>query len=483
MELDIAKERKTESVVTRLADGRFISILGRPLPNGGLISTHEDVSDRKKVEARIAHMAMHDALTALPNRRYFEDALCRAVEPRAGQSAFAVLCLDLDHFKPVNDTLGHLVGDKLLRAVAKRLLANVRETDILARLGGDEFAVLQTSIRGPEQTATLAERLVTTLAEPFDIDDHRIVVGVSVGVAIAPGAGGDGMELLRNADLALYCSKSEGRGRYRFFEAEMHARAQLRHDFERDLRSGLSANQFELHYQPLINVQAGTISGFEALLRWNHPVRGRVSPAEFIPIAEETGLIGQIGSWVLKEACREAATWPDNVRIAVNLSSHQFKGGTLALDVAAALGLSGLPAERLELEITETALLQNTGETIETLKQIRALGARISMDDFGVGYSSLNYLRAFPFDKIKIDKCFVHDLADGSHSAAILRAVVGLAVSLGMDTTAEGVETAEQLGTLRAEGCTEVQGYYFSTPRPAHEVPGMIAAPAFKLVA
>ncbi len=470
-------------MVTRLADGRFISVLGRPLPNGGLISTHEDVTDRKKAEARIAHMAMHDALTGLPNRRYFEDEFGRAVQQRTAETGFAVLCLDLDQFKPVNDTLGHIMGDKLLRAVAKRLLASVRETDILARLGGDEFAILQMDVKGPEQPAILGDRLVSFLAEPFEIDGHRIVIGTSVGIAMAPDDGGDGMELLRNGDLALYCSKGEGRGRYRFFEAEMHARVQLRHDLERDLRSALGANQLELHYQPLVDLRTGTISVFEALLRWNHPVRGRVPPSDFIPVAEEMGLIEQIGTWVLEQACREAAKWPGDVRVAVNLSSHQFKSGTLALDVTAALASAGLPPERLELEITETALLQNTDQTIAALQQMRALGVHISMDDFGIGYSSLNYLRAFPFDKIKIDKCFVQDLAEGSHSALILKAVVGLAESMGMHTTAEGVETAEQLARLRAEGCTEVQGYYFSAPRPAHEVPKMFAATASKLVA
>ena len=369
VELGIAKARRTESVVTRLADGRFISVLGRPLPNGGLISTHEDVTDRKNAEERIAHMAMHDALTGLPNRRHFESELSRAVKDNASNNGFAVLCLDLDHFKPVNDTLGHLMGDKLLRAVAKRLLASVRGADTLARLGGDEFAILQTGIGGPEQSAILAARLVSSLAEPFDIDGNRIVIGVSVGVAIAPADGADGMALLRSADLALYCSKGEGRGRYKFFEEEMDARVQSRHSLERDLRSALSANQFELYFQPLIDLQANSISVFEALLRWNHPVRGRVPPSEFIPIAEEIGLICQIGTWVLKEACCEAARWPSNVRVAVNLSSHQFQNGALALDVTAALGMAGLPAERLELEITETALLQNTHQTIQTLNQ------------------------------------------------------------------------------------------------------------------
>ena len=428
-------------------------------------------------------MALHDALTGLPNRRHFESELSRVVREANGEHRFAVLCLDLDQFKPVNDTLGHLVGDKLLRAVAKRLLASVREIDVLARLGGDEFAILQTNVSGPEQSAILAERLVSFLAEPFEIDGHRILIGASAGVALASDAATDGMELLRNADLALYCSKGEGRGCYRFFEDEMDARVQLRHSLERDLRSALGAGQLELYYQPLIDLHSGSISAFEALLRWNHPTRGRVSPAEFIPIAEEMGLIGQIGAWVLEKACAEAAKWPSQVRVAVNLSSHQFKSGTLALEVTAALVASGLPAERLELEITETALLQNSDQTIEALKQLGALGVHISMDDFGIGYSSLNYLRAFSFDKIKIDKCFVQDLSEGSHSALILRAVIRLAQSLGMRTTAEGVETDAQLAWLQIEGCTEVQGFYFSPPRPAREVPAMVQTMPANLVA
>ena len=483
VELGISKRRKTDSVTRRLADGRFISILAQPLPNGGLISTHEDVTDRKKAEEHIEHMAMHDALTGLPNRRSLEGKLVECADRGNGNNGFAILCLDLDKFKPVNDTHGHLVGDKLLLAVARRLLACVRDTDVVVRLGGDEFAILQVGIADVELAAALSERVIQTLGEPFDIDGHRILIGVSIGVAMAPDHGDNGMALLRNADLALYCSKNDGRGRYKFFEAEMHVRMHSRHTMELELRSALRANQFELYYQPLIDLRTGTIGVFEALLRWNHPVRGKVSPAEFIPIAEEIGLIAEIGTWVLRQACAQATTWPDNVRVAVNLSSHQFKNGTLALDVASALGTANLPAERLELEITETAMLQNTEQTIDTLKRIRALGVRIALDDFGVGYSSLSYLRAYPFDKIKIDKCFVQDAGDGSHSTHILRAVVGLAASLGMDTTAEGVETAEQLARVQAEGCTEVQGFYFSAPRAAHEIPAMLAGMPEKLVA
>ena len=483
VELGISKRRKTDSVTRRLADGRFISILAQLLPNGGLISTHEDVTDRKKAEEHIEHMAMHDALTGLPNRRSLEGKLVECADRSNANNGFAILCLDLDKFKPVNDTHGHAVGDKLLLAVARRLLACVRDTDVVVRLGGDEFAILQMGIADVGVAAALSERVIATLAEPFDIDGHRILIGVSVGVAMAPDHGDNGMALLRNADLALYCSKNDGRGRYKFFETEMHERMHSRHMMELELRSALSANQFEVHYQPLIDLRTGTISVFEALLRWNHPVRGRVSPAEFIPIAEEIGLICEIGTWVLKQACAQAATWPDNVRVAVNVSSHQFKTGTLALDVASALGTANLPAERLELEITETALLHNTEQTIDTLKRMRAFGVRIALDDFGVGYSSLSYLRAYPFDKIKIDKCFVQDAGDGSHSAHILRAVVGLAASLGMDTTAEGVETAEQLARVQSEGCTEVQGFYFSAPRAAYEIPAMLARVPAKLVA
>ncbi|RTL72763.1 MAG: EAL domain-containing protein, partial [Hyphomicrobiales bacterium] len=474
VEVGIAKFREYLSEIIALQDGRYISVVRRPLANGGLITTHEDVTDRKKADAQIAHMAMHDTLTGLPNRLLLRDRLARATGRVSEQNLLAVHCLDLDRFKTVNDTLGHPMGDALLRAVAERLQGCIRGMDSVARLGGDEFAVLQMGISEPSHAASLAERLIATLSEPFEIDGHRIVIGASVGIAVAPFNGTDGTILLKNADLALYCSKTEGRGRYRFFEAEMDARIQARRLLELDLASALALDQFELHYQPLVDLKTNRVVAMEALLRWKHPTRGNVSPVEFIPITEEIGLIETLGRWVLQQACLEATRWPDEVGVSVNLSPHQFKSGTLAFDVAAALATSGLPARRLELEITESALMQNTESTLETLARIRDLGVKVAMDDFGTGYSSLSYLHAFPFDKIKIDKCFVQNLSEKPDSGHILRAVVGLGTSLRMITTAEGVETADQLEQLRGEGCTQVQGYYFSPPRPANEVDALL---------
>lgn len=474
VELAIAKFHEFVSEVVTLPDGRYISVLRRPLANGGLISTHEDVTDRKKADAQIAHMAMHDTLTGLPNRVLFRDRLERAMSRVTPTQMLAVHCLDLDRFKTVNDTLGHPMGDALLRVVSDRLQACLRGTDCIARLGGDEFAILQTGLTEPGQAASLASRVIEALSTPFEIEGHRMVIGVSIGIAIAPNDGEDGTALLKNADLALYCSKSEGRGRYRYFEAEMDARIQARRALELDLTSALSLDQFELHYQPLVDLKSNAVVAMEALLRWKHPQRGSVSPAEFIPITEEIGLIDEIGRWVLRQACHEATSWPKEVSVSVNLSAHQFKSGTLAFDVAAALATSGLEAERLELEITESALMQNTEATLVTLLKIRDMGVRVAMDDFGTGYSSLSYLHAFPFDKIKIDKCFVQNLSGQSDSNHILRAVVGLGSSLRMVTTAEGVETREQLEQLRSEGCTQVQGYYLSAPRPASELEDML---------
>ena len=474
VEIGLLKFRESVSEVVALKDGRHISVVRRPLANGGLISTHEDVTDRKKADALIAHMAMHDVLTGLPNRSLLRERLERTL-PRASEANIVALhCLDLDRFKAVNDTLGHPTGDALLRAVAERLQACVRGNDLVARLGGDEFAILQTAITDPAQVAALADRLIAALSQPFEIDSHSVSVGASVGMALAPTDGADGAQLLKNADLALYCSKTEGRGRYRFFEPDMDAKIQARRMLELDLQNALSLNQFDLHYQPLIDLKSDMVVAMEALLRWKHPVRGNVPPSEFIPVVEEIGLIERLGRWVIQQACREAATWPDGISVSVNLSPHQFKSSTLALDVAAALASSGLPAERLELEITESALMQNTASTLEVLTTIRAFGVKVAMDDFGTGYSSLSYLHAFPFDKIKIDKCFVQSLSEKKESAHILRAVVDLGTNLKMVTTAEGVETAAQLQQLREDGCTQVQGYYFSPPQPATQIPSLL---------
>jgi diguanylate cyclase (GGDEF)-like protein len=449
-------------------DGRTISVLHQPLAGGGSLSTHEDITARRKAEAQIAHMAHHDALTDLPNRVLFREHLVNALES-GGRGKLAVLCIDLDRFKAVNDTLGHPIGDALLRLVGDRLQASARPTDLVARLGGDEFAIVQTGTEQPFGATTLATRLIAAMAKLFELDGHQVMTGASVGISIAPNDGSDPDKLLKNADMALYRAKSDGGDSYRFFEPNMDAEMQARRTLEIDLRRALTLGEFEVYYQPFITLKTGKISGFEALLRWHHPERGIVPPLEFIPVAEEIGLIGQIGAWVLKRACLEAAKWPADIHIAVNLSSAQFKHRAVILDVVAALGASGLPARRLELEITEAVLLEHTESNLQILDELRNLGVRISMDDFGTGYSSLAYLQKFPFDKIKIDRSFVNDLPEHAEALAIVRAVTSLGISLGMKTTAEGVETEDQLKKLREEGCTEVQGYLFSKPVPAGE--------------
>jgi len=436
-----------------------------------------DVTERKQAEARIEHMAHHDALTDLPNRVLFHRRLGEALaRVGCGGGNLAVLCIDLDQFKSVNDTLGHPIGDVLLKTVAGRLGRCLRETDMVARLGGDEFAIIMPSIDGPHDAEMVASRVVERLGQPYQVGGHEVFVGASVGIAIAPGDGEDADMLLRNADMALYRAKADGRGRLHFFEPELDRRIQLRRALELDLRKALSNSEFELYYQPLINVRTGQVSAFEALLRWQHPERGLVSPAEFIPLAEEIGLIIPLGEWVLREACAEAMTWPADVKVAVNLSPVQFKSRSLVSAVLTALAYSRLPAARLELEITESVLLGETDANLATLHQLRELGVHISMDDFGTGYSSLSYLRSFPFDKIKIDQSFVRELAERPDCMAIIRAVAGLGKSLGIATTAEGVETLEQLERLRAEGCTEVQGYLFSPPRRASEAAKLLWA-------
>jgi diguanylate cyclase (GGDEF)-like protein len=416
-------------------------------------------------------MAKHDALTDLPNRVLLRERLEKALKARRREDDLAVLCLDLDRFKDVNDTLGHPLGDALLKAVADRLRTCVREMDTIARLGGDEFAIVQLAASQPTDATALAARIIGILSAPYEVNDHQLVIGASIGIALSPDDGTNPDELLRNADLALYRAKNEGRGTYRFFETEMDARMQARRKMELDLRKALVTGEFELNYQPLVNLECNEISGFEALLRWHHPVRGTVSPAEFIPLAEETGLIVPIGEWVLRQACAEAATWPTPIKVAVNLSPVQFRNRNLVNTVFSALSATGLAPQRLELEITESVLLQKSEVTIATLCQLHEFGVRIALDDFGTGYSSLSYLRSFPFDKIKIDRCFISDLTknDGD-SLAIVRAVAGLGRALAMATTAEGVETKEQLEIVRAEGCTEAQGFFLSPPKTAEKV-------------
>jgi diguanylate cyclase (GGDEF)-like protein len=434
----------------------------------------DNLAAKQKLEAQLVHMAHHDALTGLPNRLLFREKLNAEVARARRGECLAVLCLDLDHFKSVNDTLGHPAGDALLRAVSVRMRECARETDIVARLGGDEFAIVQVAAEQPGGAIRLSERLIAAIADPFDIAGQQVAIGTSIGIALAPLDSLDTEQLIKSADMALYRAKTDGRGLYRFFETEMDARMQARRTLELDLRAALLKCEFEVFYQPLIDLQSNSVCGFEALLRWNHPTRGLVSPCEFIPLAEELGLIVPLGEWVLRQACCEAVKWPSNIKVAVNLSPAQFKSKGLVLAVTAALAASGLSPRRLELEITESVLLLESESTLATLHELRDLGVRISMDDFGTGYSSLSYLRSFPFDKIKIDQSFVRDLSEKQGSIAIVRAVSGLGRNLGMATTAEGVETEEQLGQLRGEGCTEVQGYLFSKPMPATSVVGLI---------
>ena len=434
----------------------------------------EETEERARAEAQISHMAHHDALTMLPNRVLFRESLKEELMQVRRDRPLAMLCLDLDNFKAVNDTLGHPIGDALLKEVAARLRGCVHAADTVARLGGDEFAIVQANGTQPVAATVLAQQLIEAIAAPYDIDGHRVVIGTSAGIALAPNDGSDPDELLKKADMALYRAKAEGRGSYRFFESAMDADMQKRRVIELDLRTALQRKEFEIHYQPLVDLQAERLSGFEALLRWKHPERGLISPAEFIPLAEEIGLITPIGAWVLEQACIDAASWPDNLTVAVNLSPVQFKGHTLVLNVVTALGSSGLSASRLELEITEAVMLQDTDTTLATLTQLKDLGVHISMDDFGTGYSSLSYLRKFPFDKIKIDQSFIRDLSDRPESMAIVRAVAGLGATLGIKTTAEGVETPEQLRAVKAEGCTQVQGYLLGRPAPASAIPGML---------
>jgi diguanylate cyclase (GGDEF)-like protein len=471
---DMRAGRTVERVIMRTK--RSIRVVHQPMASGGWVATFEDITEWEKAQQQIHHMARHDALTNLPNRTLFRERLERALHLAKRGDQLAVFCLDLDHFKEINDSLGHPVGDALLREVARRLSECVTEDDTVARLGGDEFAVVQ-FCQGcdPSLSSALASRLVEKIAEPYDVAGHQLVIGVSVGVSLAPDDGDNPDQLLKNADLALYRAKADGRGTYRFFEAGMDARAQARRMLELDLRAALRRQEFEVHYQPIVDIAGERTVAFEALVRWNHPERGRIAPNNFIPLAEETGLIVQLGEWVLRRACVEAAGWSDPVMVAVNLSPLQFKNPNLTATVMAALHASGLPARRLELEITESVLLQNSEATLETLHELRAHGVRISLDDFGTGYSSLSYLRSFPFDKIKIDRSFVQELASREDSMAIVRAVTGLGRSLGITTTAEGVETAEQLDLLRREGCTQAQGYLFSPPRPAADVESMLS--------
>ena len=463
-------EGRTTTSIANLSDGRVISIVSKPVADGGWLATHEDVTERQSAQARIVHMARHDALTDLPNRVLLRERLDHELKRVKRGECLAMLCLDLDHFKSVNDTLGHPIGDELLKRVADRLRGCTREPDTVARLGGDEFAIIMTQLHDPADINILAQRVRDSISKPYQIDGHQIVTDISIGISMAPHDGTDPDILIKNADLALYGAKADGRGTYRYFESEMDARMKARRDLEMDLRQALANKEFELYYQPLVNLKTNEISTLEALLRWNHPTQGMISPADFIPIAEETGLIIAIGEWVLNTACKETANWPEHIKVAVNVSPAQLKSRSVLKMVTTALADSGMPASKLQLEITETVLLQNTFATLETLHKLRKLGVQIALDDFGTGYSSLSYLRSFPFDKIKIDRSFIKDLSNGAEPLAIVHAVAGLAKCLNMISTAEGVETQQQLDTLQSVGCTEMQGYLFSRAIPAKDM-------------
>ncbi|SNB60624.1 diguanylate cyclase/phosphodiesterase with PAS/PAC sensor(s) [Rhodoblastus acidophilus] len=445
---------------------------GRPVSATGVVI---DVSERIEAEQQLAHAARHDALTNLPNRVLFRDRMDHALARARRGEKFALLCLDLDRFKEVNDTLGHPVGDSLLVDVAQRLRAQLRDTDTLARLGGDEFAIIQTGLITPNDSVVLARRLIERVSEPYAIDGHQLVVGVSVGIAIAPEDGAQYEDLFKAADMALYRAKADGRGGWRWFEPEMNARMQMRRAVEVDLRQALERDEFELHYQPIVDTATRRIRSFEALIRWRHHERGLISPDAFIPLAEEIGLIAPIGAWVLREACARAAQWPEPIGVSVNISPVQFAGRKLLETVEMALVMSGLAPERLEIEITETAVLQNSDTTLGVLRDLKKLGLRISMDDFGAGYSSLSSLQSFPFDKVKIDRAFTRGLEQSRKSDAIITAVTNLCSGLDMCATAEGVETESQFEALRRRGCQEAQGYLFGRPCMAEEVPALIA--------
>ncbi|MGY3693526.1 diguanylate cyclase (GGDEF)-like protein/PAS domain S-box-containing protein [Bradyrhizobium sp. USDA 3240] len=464
------------------ADGTLIdlAIYSRQLMHGdqpAMLLALMDITERKRAEARLAFMAQHDSLTGLPNRNLLRQQMEDMLQhTRRSTDKVAVLMLGLDNFKAVNDTLGHGIGDKLLRGVAKRLRSTLREEDALARLNSDEFTIVQGGVMRPEDAVLLARRILDAIGEPYLLDGHSVVVGASIGIAMSPGDGEDSEKLLKSADMALSRAKSEFRGTFSFFEAEMDARAQSRRKIEIDLRDAIQNEGLRPYYQPLVDLTSGRITGFEALVRWPHPERGMISPGEFIPVAEETGLINPLGSLMLHRACMDAAQWPDDVRVAVNLSPLQFRTGNLLALITDALRQSGLPARRLELEITETLLLEKSSQVLATLHALRALGVRMSMDDFGTGYSSLSYLRSFPFDKIKIDQSFVRDLGANPDAQAIVRSIVSLGVGLGVTITAEGVETEAELSCLRAEGCHEGQGFLFSRARPNAEVISLLKA-------
>jgi diguanylate cyclase (GGDEF)-like protein/PAS domain S-box-containing protein len=461
---------QTQALGERIITSRRIGIPDQSGQTRYIINVVDDVTERRRADEKIAHLAHYDALTELPNRVLFREQIERELQRTSRGDQFALLYIDIDEFKGINDSLGHHVGDELLKAVAARIRGCIRETDLIARLGGDEFAVIQTAVGNVTDVVEFVTRIHEAIRQPYQCLGHQLSTDASIGIALAPQDGTDLDQLIKNADLAMYGAKADGRRTHRFFEAAMDASAKARLTMEQDLRQALVEGGFEIHYQPLVDLRHDEVTGCEALLRWRHPERGMISPAEFIPVAEDTGLIVELGEWVLRTACAEAATWPDHVRLAVNVSPVQLKCQTLALKITSALAASGLPASRLELEITEAVLIRDDEAALAILHQLRAIGVRIALDDFGTGYSSLSYLKRFPFDKIKIDRCFVSDITEIDGSSVIVQAVVNIAAARNMTTTAEGVETLEQKERLRALGCTEMQGYLFSAAKPGPEV-------------
>ena len=473
----LSEIERRQATTIRTPDGRSIQVVNQPLADGGWVATHEDITERTQVEARITHLAHYDSLTDLPNRTLFHERLKLELGRIVPGDQLAVHYIDIDEFKSVNDSLGHLIGDELLKSVAASLSRCVSDSDFVARLGGDEFAIVQTAVRTAADVIGLVDRVYAAIRQPCECLGHQMTTDASIGIALAPEHGAGLDQILKNADLAMYAAKAAGRRTYRFFQPDMDAHARARRILELELRQAIADEALEVYYQPCVSLTDNRITGCEALVRWRHPERGMISPAEFIPIAEETGLINQLGAWVLKTACAEAATWPDDIRIAVNVSPVQFRPGTLALKIVSALEESGLPASRLELEITEAVLIRDDDDALRILHQLRGIGVRIALDDFGTGYSSLSYLQRFPFDKIKIDRCFVTDIAEPGGSACIVRAVVAIAAERNMTTIAEGIETPQQRDVLRSLGCAEMQGYLFSPPKPAAEIRPLFARP------
>jgi diguanylate cyclase (GGDEF)-like protein len=468
---------KNQRGTYRLPDGRSVLVSVQPLWDGGWVTTHEDITERVRFEDRISYLAHYDYLTDLANRVLFRERLDSALAhaKRTGEG-IAVLWLDLDRFKTINDTMGHHFGDEVLKVVARRLRDGARETDLIARLGGDEFAILQDSVKHRTEAAALARRVRQILQNPIEVDGHCVAVEASIGICMAPADTTDADQIMRNADIALYRSKAEGRGTYRFFKPSMTADIQARRQLEVELRRAIQEESLELYYQPIVDLRTGEITSCEALLRWNHPERGPISPAEFIPLAEEAGLMVQLGRWVLSRACLDAAGWPSDAIVAVNVSPSQVMSRRLTQDASFALELSNLPATRLEIEITEGVLMRHTDWALQALRQLRDMGVHLALDDFGTGYSSLSYLQRFPFTKIKIDRSFIVGLPEDRNSHVIVKAITSLSRDLDMITTAEGVETESQLASVRALGCSQMQGFLFSRPVRNQDVMALLAA-------